>query len=188
MRPTRRFILVVAAALLSAATVKPADYRNEEFGIAIPVPKSALLCAIPENQHDHGPVFILGTTRTKACVDLDHNRAIVIFAGYNAADVTKKLHDFLKWECANVANGSCQPAPSGLQITRLPSDAARVNRPDGWIDIIVVAQAGKPDPAFDPSVPSINYELRLHTKARYLDEDLRTFRAVLATTRLSPPQ
>jgi hypothetical protein len=70
----------------------------------------------------------------------------------------------------------------------MTTQAARVNRPDGWIDVIVVSQAGKPDRAFDPSVPSINYDVGLHTTPQYLDEDLRIFRAVLNTVRLSPSE
>ncbi|MFZ0519725.1 MAG: hypothetical protein WAL95_01800 [Candidatus Acidiferrales bacterium] len=68
------------------------------------------------------------------------------------------------------------------------SKAGRVNRADGWIDIFVVTQAGKPDPQFDASVPSVSYDLSLHTTGRHLDEDLRTFREVLSTVKLSPPK
>ena len=180
--------LLAGPALLFATKTGPELYRNEEFGIAVSAPTGALLCPTLENEHDHGPIFILGPAQAKACDDVEGNRTIVVFAGYNAAEVSKRLDDFLKWICANVANGHCRPAPSGLQITGLPSKAARVNHSDGWIDIIVVTQAGKPDPNFDASVPLINYDLRLHTKARFLDEDLRIFRAVLATIRLSPDQ
>jgi hypothetical protein len=69
----------------------------------------------------------------------------------------------------------------------MATKAGRVNRSDGWIDVIVVTQAGKPDPAFDPSVPSVNYDLTLHTNPRYFEEDLRIFRTILSTVRLAPP-
>jgi hypothetical protein len=69
----------------------------------------------------------------------------------------------------------------------MATKAGKVDRSDGWIDIIVVTQAGKPDPDFDPHVPSVNYDLTLHAKSRYLEEDLRIFRVVLSTVRLSPP-
>ncbi len=188
MRLTRAFIFLMVAVLLSAETAKPEAYRNTEFGIVVPVPEGTLLCPTPKEEHDHGPVFLLGATDAKGCHDSEHRRTIVVFAGPNAADVSKRLHDFLKWECANVANGPCRPAPSDLQIIGLSSEAARVNHADGWVDIILVTQAGTPDPAFDASVPSINYELRLHTRPKNLEEDLRVFRAVLQTIRLSPPQ
>src|SRR5208283_2383035 len=121
----------------SSGSVVKKLFRDEEFGIAVSAPTGALLCPTLENEHDHGPIFILGPAQAKACDDVEGNRTIVVFAGYNAAEVSKRLDDFLKWICANVANGRCRPAPSGLQITGLPSKAARVNHSDGWIDIIV---------------------------------------------------
>ena len=56
----------------------------------------------------------------------------------------------------------------------------------GWLDIFVRYAGRQSRPAFDLSVPSINYDLSLRTTAGHLDEDLRIFRAVLATVRLSP--
>lgn len=176
--------VVIVAALVSASTDKPQIFRNEEFGITLRVPDGALLCPIPEGEHIHGPVMLLGTSVAKGCSSLERSRYIDVFAGYNASDDTKKLRDFLKWQC----DGPCRPAPTGLRVTGLPSASGRVNRSGGWIDIIVVTQAGKPDPAFDPSVPLINYDLTLHTTVRSLEADLRTFRVVLRTVRLSPAQ
>ena len=186
MRLGRATLIVVAMALVSAATAEPQGYRNEEFGIAVSAPTGTLLC--PTLEDDHGPIFILGPAQTKACDDVEYNRSIIVFAGYNAYVGTKRLDDFFRWECANLVKRRCRPAPSGLQITGLPSEAGRVNHADGWIDILVVTQAGKPDPNFDASVPLINYDLRLHTKARFLNEDLRTFRAVVRTIQLYPDQ
>jgi len=144
------FTFLVAALLLNAAAAEaPVDrpiYHNDEFGITVPAPNSTLLCPTPSDQHDHGPIFLLGTSDAKNCDDSEHSRSIVIFAGYNASDATKKLPDFLKWQC----DGACLPAPAGLRIEGLRSAAARVNRPQGWIDITVVAQAGKP---IRPSMP-----------------------------------
>jgi hypothetical protein len=130
---------------------------------------------------------MLAGGNNQACFDLQRNRAIVIFASYNASDQTKKLLDFLSWECTGIAKHPCGLPPAGLRIKGRIAAAARVDREDGWTDIFVVTQAGKPDPAFDPSVPSINYDFSLRTTAGHLDEDLRIFRGVLATVRLSPP-
>ena len=186
MRTTAAAIAV--AALLSAPATKPEIYRNPEFGIVLPAPAGALLCATPQDEHDHGPVFLLGTTDATSCHDdIEHHRYVDVFASYNVSDDTKKLHEFLKWECAHVAKGPCRPAPGGLCVPGLPSAAARVNRSDGWIEIIVVTQAGTPDPDFDPSVPFINYDLSLHTTPDHFEDDLRVFRIELQTIRLSPP-
>ena len=181
MRLARVLGLLIVASLSAAPNPQSQIYRNQEFGIAVPVPNGALLCAYP-GKHDHGPTFLLGLAAAERCRDIQRDRYVTIFASYNAADVTKKLHDFLKWECET----PCGRPPGSLLIAGLPTEAARVSRPGGWLDVVVVTQAGKPDPALDPSAALINYDLRLHTQTRYLDEDLQTFRAVLRTVRLSP--
>ena len=178
--------LAAAVTLLAAAGPGPRVYRNEEFGITVPVPKGALLCAYPD-QHDHGPVFLLATADAKRCQDeIESHRYIDIFASYQVDDETKRLDGFLKEQCIGVAGGPCRQPPRGLRVPGLRSEAARVNRSDGWLYILVVTQAGKPDPAFDPTVPSINYDMSLHTRPENLAEDLRVFRAVLRTIQLSP--
>jgi hypothetical protein len=181
-RLTCRFLILIATDATNVTATRAQIYQNAEFGITVPAPKSTLLCPPPSDKHDHGPVFLLGTSDPKNCGDSAHSRSIVIFASYNAADATKKLADFLKWECA----GPCGPAPPGLHIAELPIASAKAGRSDGWIDVIVVTQAGKPDPAFDPSVPLINYDLTLHTRQSSLNEDLRAFHMVLQTVRLRP--
>jgi len=178
--------VVVVAVVLSAATYEPQTYRNEEFGITLPVPEGVLLCPHPEDEHDHGPVMVLDRSEAKGCSDAEGGRIIEVFASFNAAQATKTLRKLLQSDCSDISKGKCNSAPPHMTLKGLPSMAARVNRADGWIDIFVVAQAGKPDPAFDASVPSVNYELWLHTKRDQLEKDLRIFRSVLATIRLSP--
>jgi hypothetical protein len=186
----RGLSFLIAALLLLATPVKAQVYRNEEFGITVPFPKETLPCLAPEDQHDHGPVFLLGTSDPGTCGDvprIEQSRHVDIFAFFNALDDTKKLHDLLKWACGGVGKESCGQGPPDLGVSGLRSAAGRVNHPDGWIDIIVVTQAGKPDLRFDDAfVPSVNYILTLHTTGRHFEEDLRTFRAVLATIRFSP--
>ena len=166
----------------------PQLYRNEEFGIRLTIPKGLQLCVPPEHEHDHGPVFLLRHTKSRACDDLSDERYVAIFAGYNAVDGTKRLGDYLKSVCTGIGRGRCRLAPRDLQIAGMRSKAGRVNRKDGWIDIFVVTQGGKPDPQFDATVPSVNYDLSLHTTARHFDEDLRTFRELLSTVKLSSPE
>lgn len=187
MHVTEPTKLILAVALLwTTASPKPPAYRNEEFGITVPVPDGALLCVYAD-QHDHGPLMLLGTSDPAHCRnDIEHNRYIDIFASY-LTDDTKRLDSFLRSECEGIAGAPCGPPPSGLHITGLRSRAARVNRPDGWIYVLVVTQAGKPDPAFDPRVPSVNYDVSLHTTTEHFQEDLQRFRALLQTVRLSPP-
>lgn len=180
--------VMVLAASLNAATDKPQIYRNEEFGITLPVPEGVLLCPNPGSEHDHGPVMVLDRSGEKGCNDAEGGRIIEVFASFNAMRATKTLNKLLQSQCIDIAKGKCQSAPPQTTLKGLLSMAARVNRTDGWIDIFVVTQAGKPDPAFDASVPSINYVLWLHTRPEYLEKDLGIFRLVLGTIRLSPAQ
>jgi hypothetical protein len=184
---TRVFASLIASLLLSSQTPSTQVYRNDEFGITVPVPNGPLFCVPPEDRHDHGPIFLPGSSDPGACDDIDHNRHVLIFASYNAVEDRKTLRDFFKDQCTGIGGGTCLKAPEGLRIPGMATKAGRVNRSDGWIDVIVVTQAGKPDPAFDPSVPSVNYDLTLHTNPRYFEEDLRIFRTVLSTVRLAPP-
>lgn len=180
--------VTVLGALLNAKTDKSVIFRNEEFGITLPIPDGALLCPVPENEHIHGPVMLLGTSVAKGCSDLEQSRSIDVFASFNKIEDTKTLAKFLKSQCTGVFKGKCLPAPPHLGIEGMRSAAGRVNHSDGWIDILVVTQAGKPDLLFDASVPSINYDLHLHTNREHLENDLRVFRSVLETIRLSPAQ
>ncbi len=171
--------------VMATGTTGSQIYRNEQFGIVLPVPDGTVLC--PQlTGLDHGPVILLGNSDVKSCMNPDH-RSIGVFAGYNAADVTKHLADYMKWECENAEKRPCEQPPSDLKVPGLHSMAARVNDPNGRIEILVVTQAGKPDPDFDPTVPSVNYDLRLRTRSEHMEADLTVFRHVLQTIRLSPP-
>ncbi len=180
------FALVVT--LLNPANDELQIYRNEEFGVTLRVPEGVFLCPTPDDEHDHGPVLLLGTADSNHCQHANDRRNVDIFASFNAIEASKTLDKFLKRQCTGVFKGECLPAPPHLGIRGLRCASARVNHANGWIDIFVVTQAGKPDPLFDRSVPLINYNLSLHTKADHLEEDLRVFRRVLETVRLSPSQ
>lgn len=179
-------ISIALSVLISASATSPGIYRNEEFGITLPVPSGVLLCPTPENEHDHGPVLLLGGTDRKNCGDSTAHRSIDVFASFNAMEDTKTLGKFLKDQCTGVFKGKCFPAPHQFGIQGMKSLAARVNHANGWIDIVVVTQAGKPNPDFDASVPSVNYDLSLHTTPKHLKDDSRIFRSVLETIRLAP--
>lgn len=177
------------ATFLGAAPQEPAIYRNEEFGITLRYRKGLVPCPIPETEHDHGPLLIIDPALEKGCNDHDGGRFIGVFASFNAMEATNRLRDFLRSMCGIVSpKDECLPPPPNLEIRGLRSAAARVDHSDGWLDVIMVTQAGKPDPGYDPTAPTVNYDLRLHTKPEYLGQDLRVFRTVLQTIRLNPDE
>ena len=174
----------------TGATSQRTPYRNHEYGIVLPIPPGTLPCIPPVyrgNGPDHGPQILLGTNDANLCSKSSGKRYVNVFASYNASDDTKTLHALLESTCEFEVKRPCSPAPAHLHFGGLKSEAGRFDLSDGSIEIIVVTQAGKPDPDFDSSVPSINYELFLYTEAQHLDQDLSIFRTILKTTRIAPP-
>jgi hypothetical protein len=130
--------------------------------------------------------MLLGTKDTTLCRKWSGKRYVDISGNYNLSDDTKFLHDLLEWSCQSEVKKACSAAPAGLDIPGMKTEAGRLDRPDGSVKIIVVTQAGKPDPDYDASVPSINYELTLNTDAQHLNADLAVFRAVLKAVKIAP--
>jgi hypothetical protein len=191
MHLTRVIAIIAFGSILGTVSAGQHTYSNEEYGIRVVVPESSYLCPPPESGRDHGPVFMIGykNNSMRGC-DIDLNKAarfINIFAGYNAADDSKHLDDLLKSQRNAIGKGRWQTAPSGLTINGLRTEASRMNHRDGWMDIVVVTQAGEPDPDYDATAPYMNYTLWLHTNSDSLDEDLRSFRTMLHTIKISPP-
>ncbi len=188
MKFSRVPISVVILCSLAGAASRTETYRNQEFGITLPVPSKALLCHVTDDARgvDHGAQLLLGTEDATLCRKWSGKRYMDVFASYNVADDTKLLHDLLEYSCQSEVKKACSPAPAGLHIPGMKTEVGRVDRPDGSIKIIVVTQAGKPDPGFDASVPSIEYAFNLNTDAQHLDEDLTIFRAMLNTVKIAP--
>ena len=185
---SRILIICVILCVTAGAAPRKSIYRNGEFGITLPIPSGALLCVPPADAHgiDHGFQMLLGTKDAGLCRRSSGKRYMSAFASYNVADDTKLLHDLLEWSCQSQVKKACSAAPAGLNIPRMKTEAGRFDRLDGSIEIIVVTQAGKPDPDWDASVPSINYKFMLNTDAQHLEEDLPTFRKMLTVVKIAP--
>lgn len=183
-------IIFLVTVWLVPGNARPRLYRNVEFGMTMPIPDGVVACTAPPGEHDQGPTFLLGHAAKKACNDLnriERSRYIEVFAGYNAVNATKTLPRFFRSQCRATGGVTCSAAPTEIRIPHMRTMAGEVAQPNGWLDVILVVQAGKPDTAFDPNVPFVNYDLRLHTRREDLRNDLSIFREVLRTIRLSPP-
>jgi hypothetical protein len=138
------------------------------------------------NGVDHGRQLFFKPTKIEDCNNRGCDRYIEFGAYYNTTDDTAKLHDLLKDECTVYGGKECLPPPDDLKIKGLPCESARVNLPNGRIEFLVVTQAGKPAPDFDASVPSINFSVVLLTTKEHMEDDMKFFRIILKTIRISP--
>jgi hypothetical protein len=170
-------------------------YRNPGFGVTAPMPKGLANCNGVFDEHDHGFVFFLDSHDRKACDDLTtsiRHRTISLFSSFNATDDTKTLKLFRQSTCDDIVeydHGTCVSAPRGLRIGAIPVVTLQVNYPDGWIDIMVMAQAGHwpRQSRRDPTL-AVNYTVTLRTESTHLKGDLRRFKTTLAGIRFIPAE
>lgn len=181
----REIILAVCCATIVAfgqTTSNSKGYVNDEFAIYLPAPSEGFLCPVPQNEHNHGFIILLGGGDPKNCHDDVRHRYLSVFAFYNVTDDTEHLAGLLKMGC-EAFGGACQPGPPGLQVPGLESITGKVSLTAGWIQIIVATQAGAPIP---PSrEPGVDYLFDLRTKPDHLEADLKVFRSILKTVKLS---
>ena len=170
-------------------------YRNPEFGLTAPMPKNLANCNGVFDEHDHGFVFFLDPHDTKSCDDLTtsiRHRAISSFASFNATDDTKTLKLFRQSTCdgsVEFGHGRCGSAPKGLRMGAISVVTLQVEYPDGWIDIMVMAQAGRwPRQSRKDPTLAVNYTVTLRTDPTHLKGDLRRFKTTLAEIRLFPAE
>lgn len=181
--------LIVFCSAVGAAS-QGSVYRNQQYGIFLPIPSGALLCKPPAyagSGADHGAQLLLGTDDPSLCARSSGKRYLDVWASYSATDEEKTLRGILEMRCDFEVKRECSPAPAGLYITGMKTEAGRLDHSDGSITIILVTWAGRPAADFDDSIPSINYVLSLNTDGKHLSDDLKTFRAVLRTIKIAPP-
>lgn len=189
MKHSRVLIAVFSLLALAGAASPRHIYRNTAYGIVLPIPLGTLACMAPVyvgNGIDHGINILLGTKDGSLCSKSSGKRYMGIFAGYNASYETKTLHALLMSDCEAYGKSACSPAPADLHLRGMKVEAGRIDHSDASIEIILVTQAGKPNPDFDRSVPSINYELNLVTDSQHLQNDLKAFRELLSTIKIAP--
>jgi hypothetical protein len=175
---------------VAGAASQRSIYRNQQYGISLPVPAGALLCkplAYEGSGSDHGAQMLLGTDDATLCSKSSGKRYMDIWASYIVAGQEETLRGDLESTCESELHRACSPAPAGLHINGMKTEGGRLDRPDGSVEIILIAHAGKPAPDFDASVPSMTYSLSLITDTHHLDQDLKAFRAMLKAIKIAPP-
>jgi len=187
MRWIRAASLIILFTLPLTVAAQTQVYRNRPFGYEVPIPRGLYLFSPHEmNGVDHGRQLFFKPTKVEDCNNGGCDRYIEFSGNFNTADDTAKLHDLLESECKVFGGKKCLKPPEGLKINGLACESARVKLPDGRIEFLVVTQAGKPAPDFDPTVPSINFSVVLLTTREHLESDMRFLRVILKTIRIPP--
>jgi hypothetical protein len=189
MRLMQLVPLLVLTALPAQSLAQTNVYYNRQFGFSVPIPQGLYLFSPHQmTGMDHGRQFFFKPTSVEDCNNGGCDRYIAVDAYYNSIEDTAKLHDFLKNECTVFGGPKCLQAPKDLTNKKMASESARADLPNGRVEILVVTQAGKPNPNVDDAAPSINYSIYLLTTKEHLEQDLLPFRVILRTIRISPTE
>lgn len=182
----RHMVFAATLWLTMTAVAWPASgetYRNPEYGFAVALPPGLPKCQRPVGEPDQGVAIFLDAG-SSGCVGVAGRPLVGVFGRYNG-DHLPSADAELRRACA-LLPGKQLPAPPALAIDDLDTAACRVNRPDGWIDILVVAQGGARPAALGEVATTvaqgtafINYTVLLHTNVRRLDRDVDMLRLVL---------
>jgi hypothetical protein len=180
--------------LFSMPSARAAIYENPEYGIETDLPNDLPNCNGVFDEHDHGFVFFLNPRDSNACGDIIkeiRHRTVSLFAYGNAIDDTGTLKLYQRSVCQDEVkyyHSKCVSAPRGLRMGTAANATARINHPDGWVDIVVLTQGGHwPGQAADDPTPAVNYSMTLRTDRAHLKGDLRRFESVLRAIRFVPP-
>lgn len=174
--------LAVTAVL--AFSVNAERYENREYGFSVEIARRPA-CSADPYQHDTG-VHLFLDAGPADCGEFDEHPFISVEGSYNSSfqRSAKVAAEFL------CHTGRPAAPPRRLRIDGQLSAACRIDGDDGWIDIVVTAQAGEWPGKLDPEDQSalINYAVTLHTTAARLDKDLAQLRSVLRSIRLFVPK
>jgi hypothetical protein len=182
----RRYVAALGSAgvlLLPTPTIAE-PYRNDEFGFSALIPRGYKRCRAAPLQRDHGVIIWLDAGPT-GCADADQRPYVSIAGNYNVLDDLDPTA-LIARDCGYTQGVRVQ-APLGLSIKDASTASCGVDGYDGWIVVLVVAQAHEVR-GFERSpgdvAPAINYDFTLHTKPERFTDDLERFRLILSTIRL----
>ena len=183
----RGFSIVPLLCLTACGGAAAQQWRSvEEYGLHAAFPGGSTICeGLTGGSHLHGGGMPLDGDCEQS------RRAVSVWADWNASfEPSPEEAAF-----CSAGEGSSLVAGARLRLAfpGRPSATCRFDQPDGGIRVHVSTQAWRwpewrttDDP--DLKTPLVNYSAYLRTTARNLDSDLRAFRALLRSVRLTPPQ
>lgn len=172
------------------AATKGMYYSNSEYGIAMTFPAGSRVCPALSGEHEHG-FYAQYHGKAMSCDDMRSGRpgnsvsAISVYADYNADDESSQA-DFENY----CKISDARPALSQAELHRLSIKgyavrACSVKKPDGRIEVTVIAQNGKwSEDKQSRAAPYIFYTISLATNAAHLRHDLPMFEAFVHSVRI----
>ena len=165
-------LLLLACVALPSAVAFGAAYVNDEFRMAVEIPRGTATCRSKPPEHDHG-IDVYLDAGSSGCASLASRRYVGLYGVFNAAE-SDSPEAALDGVCG-LLGATPSAAPPGLTIAGLHSASCRADLPDQvWVDVHVAAQSCDRGEEAD-----VNYAALLHTTREHLDADLVRFRAFL---------
>lgn len=174
-------LLWLSRAIETSAGLPP-TVVNSEFKFSASVPATMISCEAASGSHPHSFTILLSPGR-QGCSSSTPQPYVGLFGDYYIA------YDRASAQALNLLCPRSQDAvPGELQNLGFPGHASAVCRRDhrnGWVDVLVIAQAGSWPDKGNSDVPHINYTAQLHTSLARLTGDLDAFKKILATMNIS---
>lgn len=176
-------IVLLCVALSGVARVGPTQkLENEEYGFSVRIPVDAVSCLIATGTHPHGFSILLKPDR-QGCKSSTQQPYVGVSGDYNTLD-DETPEQSLRILCPQQQSSS-QNKSLNLSFPRHASASCESFGKDGWVDVFVVAQAGR-WPKETSKTPYIIYTAQLHTSTARLDEDVATFKKILSGIIIAP--
>lgn len=187
------FGLLGAAVLIAAASARePQRLQNDEFGFSVGAPPGTVSCVVasPAGDHRHGFNLLLHPD-ARGCRSVRPQPYVMILGDYNVVPYATSA-DWLRsiYKCPRQQPSSDNKGPVGLAFPGHASASCEAQGKGGWVDVFVAAgQGSQPGGTGAPAgVPYIYHTAVLHTTRDRLEDDVKTFRKILAGVSIFPPR
>lgn len=176
--------LLFAVFVVAANAGAPKRLENREFGFSAKVPPGAVSCVVrnPGGGHRHGFSILLNPD-ARGCESSRKQSYIGLYGDYNVLNYKTPV-PWLRLLCPHAQRSSETKDVLRLAFPANESVACEKKEKDGWIDVFIVAQAGKWPDARTSNIPYITYTAQLHTRRARFREDMRTFKRFLAGVKI----
>lgn len=177
------FVLLAFWISLDVSAAGSRQLRNDEFRFSVTIPSSAVSCDEATGGHPDG-FSILLEPMNQGCQSRVPQPYVGLFANYNVI-YAKTAAAAIRGLCPSLRSKSPAINSSALAYPGHPSAVCDKKEDNGWIDVFVVAQAGRWPDRPKSNMPYVNYTAQLHTTPERLTKDLTAFEQILAGVKIT---